>query len=510
MGKKIVIVGPPEAGKTTLRKVFFEGENSVRLLKHALKPTYGIESLILRLKDDVGIFDLAGQENKRWLETEDKQVFQNTEVMMVVFDAKTTDIREIIEFIKKIIQIRNKLSPHAIIFLLMHKIDLIDKKRMEQLRLEVNHAIRNEQQVKLAFTSIKKEYLTQTFSIFIEILKHCVTEEISPEKADFNLLKIAIEILYHVDQELAVSIRELQYRFNLTKEKLQEILEFLKDLGFISLIGDQKEKIITLSDKGKTYFKGIINEFSLKSFIKTKEEGVSTLEIEEKVIPPFVGYFIANKDGITILTTEIHDGALKSFLSDDNVFFENKPDFDVDLIPMFISALEKFSKEVNIKDLSGFNLKGSNLKMQIFSFSEYTITLFTNPNIHLKSVENKIKEFFLNLFEIYAEEFDQFKESHSLENFDEINQHGREWLLKLNETYEHMVSNLETCDIKQAKKIYTELDDISNEIKLKMELLLEKIKEIKVNLMKAITNENHEELVYLVKKVKDLQLNYLT
>ena len=34
MDQKIVIVGPINAGKTTLRKVFFEGENSAKLLKN--------------------------------------------------------------------------------------------------------------------------------------------------------------------------------------------------------------------------------------------------------------------------------------------------------------------------------------------------------------------------------------------------------------------------------------------------------------------------------------------
>ena len=81
MSKKVIFVGPSGAGKTTLRKIFFEGENASKLLEYALEPTYGEESLILRLpglNKDVGVFDLAGQENHRWLESEDKSIFIDT------------------------------------------------------------------------------------------------------------------------------------------------------------------------------------------------------------------------------------------------------------------------------------------------------------------------------------------------------------------------------------------------------------------------------------------------
>ncbi len=510
MSKKIIFVGPPGAGKTTLRKIFFEGENSTRLLEYALDPTFGEESLILRLKDDIGIFDLAGQENYRWFETGDKKIFDNTEVIIVVFDVKATSIKEILEFIKKIIAIRNELTPLSKIFLLGHKIDLIDKRTLETLKLEINHVIRTEKQIILSFTSIKKKYITQTFSIFITILKSCISNELSTQNVDFNLLTKAVEILYHIDQELAISLRELQKIFILTEEKLLEILDFLSRLDFISITGNNNERIITLTNKGKTYFKKIVNEFSLSSLFKTKNETLNDVELEEKIIPPFVGYFIANKDGITILSTDVYENALISFLAEDNVFFEKKPDFDIQLIPMFISALEKFSKEVNIKDLSGFNLNGSNLKMQIFSFNEYTVTLFTNPNINLKSIEYKIIDFFLGLFERFKVQFDDFKQNHSLESFGEIEQYGREWLSDLNNNYEHMVSNLELCDIAQANKLYKDMDDIYSEIKLKMGIKLEKIKEIKINLLKATVNEDFEELKYLAKRARDLQLSYLT
>ncbi len=99
MGKKIIFVGPPGAGKTTLRKVFFEGESSSKLLDYALEPTHGKESVILQLSEDVGVFDLAGQENTRWFETDDKEIFYESKILIVVIDI-TTDHEKILEFIR--------------------------------------------------------------------------------------------------------------------------------------------------------------------------------------------------------------------------------------------------------------------------------------------------------------------------------------------------------------------------------------------------------------------------
>lgn len=95
MGKKIIFVGPPGAGKTTLRKVFFEGESSSKLLDYALEPTHAKESVILQLSENVGVFDLAGQENTRWFETDDKEIFYDTKILIVVIDI-TTDHEKIL------------------------------------------------------------------------------------------------------------------------------------------------------------------------------------------------------------------------------------------------------------------------------------------------------------------------------------------------------------------------------------------------------------------------------
>ena len=49
--KKIVIVGPPGTGKTTIKKVFFEMGNPFKFLNVSLEPTRGIDSSVFSLFD---------------------------------------------------------------------------------------------------------------------------------------------------------------------------------------------------------------------------------------------------------------------------------------------------------------------------------------------------------------------------------------------------------------------------------------------------------------------------
>ena len=76
---------------------------------------------------------------------------------------------------------------------------------------------------------------------------------------------------------------------------------------------------------------------------------------------------------------------------------DSNANLDLDLIPMFISAIEKFSSELNIQDMAGLGLKGSNVKMNVLSFEDLTVTIFMNPNINLQPIEYKIKNYFNNL-----------------------------------------------------------------------------------------------------------------
>ena len=90
------------------------------------------------------------------------------------------------------------------------------------------------------------------------------------------------------------------------------------------------------------------------------------LNLSKLKIPPFLGCFVADKNGKTLIKFEVFKGALDFFIKEG--FNEGEKDncLDIELIPMFISALERFSAEINIKDLSGFKLEGKNIKLQTF------------------------------------------------------------------------------------------------------------------------------------------------
>lgn len=499
MGKKIIFIGPPGAGKTTLRKVFFEGESSSNLLDYALEPTHGKESVILQLNEDVGVFDLAGQENTRWFETDDKEIFYDTKILIVVIDI-TTDHEKILEFIRKVIKIRNEITPTAIIYILIHKIDLVAQKTIKTLKYKISDVIGEEKLVKIAFTSIQKIFFPSTFSLFMDILDICISERGTPKRIDLDLLQNIIDFLYELQKSVLISKNDLQIRLKAPDEIIDSISKLLSNKGHIDISKINDRTIFSLTDKGKNYFKEILDKFSLQKLIKFDKEDYKTESALGPKIPPYLGFLVADKDGKTMINTEVFDGAFDLFLNAE----EGAMKTDFELIPMFISALEKFSEEININDLAGFQLKGTNIEMQTLSFELYTVTLFINPKTNVKFFEDLIREWFENLFELHRKELESAIETGYMSRVYKLNQEGREWLENLNQRYKDMAINLEIFDFDQAKVLYHHIDDISSDINFKYTLVLQKIKKLKMDLMKAILVEDFLEVKEIAGKIREI------
>jgi len=509
MSKKVIFVGPSGAGKTTLRKIFFEGENSSKLLEYALEPTFGEESLILRLpklNEDVGIFDLAGQENERWLETEERSIFNNTKVILVIIDV-TASLDFILDFIKKVLEVRSLATPDSFIYVLLHKIDLVSQKKIRDIKAGIKGAYSKVKSIKFLFTSLKKQYITQTFSYFIDIMKKCLDDVIPEDGLMFNVIDESIKIVNIIDIEVSISKKEIQEKLNRPEKLIDYLLESLVKKDHVEITHVKNQEVLSLTEKGKDYFKDILKPLST-GYLKESETGAIISEpFYEEKIPSFIGAFIADKDGRTLLSIELFENALEKFIGSIPSNEDTIP-IDLDLIPMFISALEKFSLELNIKDLSGFSLEGSNLKMQIFGYEDYTVTFFMNPDININPVQNKIYNFFKNIFEEYEKDFEIALTSGQIDPLFPIIDQGRKWLEDLNKSYEEMIINLEIFDTEHAKILYSKMDELYKRVNIKFSMTLEKIKKLKVNLMKAIIENDIEELKKIAESTKDLSAKY--
>lgn len=499
MPKKIIFIGPPKAGKTTLRKIFFEGENASRLLEYSPEPTHGQESVILDLSESVGIFDLAGQENQRWLETDEKSIFYDSEIIIVVIDITSSSI-EILEFIKKVIKIRNELIPSTYIYILLHKVDLITRNKLNDIKANVIAELGIENHLRLAFTSIKKNYFLDTLSLFMDILKTCTSKLIKFEKVNLNFIKATIKLLYHIHQEVVVSKSDLNKKLRFADEIIERIFTILENKGHIEINEINNKSIVSLTEKGKKFFKKILENFSLD--LISFETDFFEQTLDKKTIPSFLGFMIADKDGKTAIATEVFEGAFKLCL---------KPEYeehfaDPELIPMFISALEKFSSEINIKNLSGFKLRGSNIMMHTFHYDLFTVTLFMNTDINLKPFKDEINQWFDALFIKYKFEFEKSLYIGDVSKLEQVKSEGRLWLNQLNQKYEEMAINLNIFDFKQATDFYEKMQNKSRDYQFKYSIFTKKMQKLKEDFMKAFYEENFTEIKQIAKNITQLKV----
>ena len=250
-GKKIVFTGKPNAGKTTLIDVFFNGESCKKLLDYLPPaPTYGYNVQILALRQKIGVFDLSGQENERWFKSEDRAVFYDASTIIVVIDV-TTDKYDIEAFIQGVLDLRKEIVPSARIHVLIHKIDLINLDDLVDLKNFLNECFEKSKKLEIHFTSIKKGYLFLTFEIFIKILRDVLNRnDFENEYIDFPFLRNTLNIVKTISQEKSLEPEQLQDKCNLSYVPFKQIINLLLRKNHIR----SKEAKYSLTKKGKKHF----------------------------------------------------------------------------------------------------------------------------------------------------------------------------------------------------------------------------------------------------------------
>jgi Ras-related GTP-binding protein A/B len=128
---KILMMGPPASGKTSIRYCFFKGLKPEVVLGSPPDPTYREEERFDHFDFLLRIIDLGGQESfmGAWSKGEkEKELFTAVDTMIFVVDAADQDHRNMLKAVRMLQRVAFstlKYSPQAKIHILLHKMDIV-------------------------------------------------------------------------------------------------------------------------------------------------------------------------------------------------------------------------------------------------------------------------------------------------------------------------------------------------------------------------------------------------
>jgi len=181
-------------GKTTLKKVIFEGEDPNELILFPLEATIGIKYSIHEfMNSKVSLIDAPGQSLQLILEDEQKQliVFGDSSAIVYVFDYPTwiSDSQDVLDDIKKIYEINKKHDFDAKIILFLHKVDLLIKKKIGSMLALIKRQVIKQldlpEEIPIYFTSLHPNLIYTTFN--------AISNTISTFSKDTSALKDIIK-----------------------------------------------------------------------------------------------------------------------------------------------------------------------------------------------------------------------------------------------------------------------------------------------------------------------------
>jgi len=175
--KKILLLGRAGTGKTSIKKIIFEGVEPKVLLLNPLEPTRGISPNVYSWLDlKLGIFDSSGQELSYLLNNEDDSdfllAFKSTDIIVYVMDYTLWHIKkdDIESDIKKISQIILKRDLKTKLVLFVHKIDLIEEQDYNNIVNEIKDNFQRNFSIDIQFTSIHPKWIYSLYNAFYDLL----------------------------------------------------------------------------------------------------------------------------------------------------------------------------------------------------------------------------------------------------------------------------------------------------------------------------------------------------
>jgi GTPase SAR1 family protein len=241
---KIVILGPPGIGKTTLRKIFFDQENPFELVQQTLEPTINVDINTYSFDTNISVHDLAGQQLEEWL-NESQEIFIGSDLIICVLDCRDPWDKNF-SLWKRIDEIQHNLCPDAEILFLFHKIDLISEDAQDALRDQIWDALPEYPKVFYCLTSIFPKYYLKTLRIFMFMLQKYQNPS-QLMQVNENLFKI--EILDMIAKSPLIPVMNLYSSLKIPLFNFRALIEKLIKNQF--LLQDPSTNALILAESGR-------------------------------------------------------------------------------------------------------------------------------------------------------------------------------------------------------------------------------------------------------------------
>lgn len=195
-----MFIGPPNVGKTSLRKFLFEGVPADTILEESELPTIGIKysryeyvysypfekdgNSPEKIPVELAMLDTSGQELEKILTTNTREkVFSNADIILFIFDVSEweneTRREYLMDFISFVNDARIELAPESTYHVIGHKydnfpggIDDMDKVKAA-IKNDLDDYVFQKTGKMLGFdiilTSLKKEYRRESFHTLLDL-----------------------------------------------------------------------------------------------------------------------------------------------------------------------------------------------------------------------------------------------------------------------------------------------------------------------------------------------------
>ncbi|MBD3187419.1 hypothetical protein GF325_11360 [Candidatus Bathyarchaeota archaeon] len=496
MSNKIIFVGPASAGKTTLRKIFFEYQSAEQLLQYALDPTYGIESIVLDFGKKIGVFDLAGQENKKWLESSENEIFQDATHVLIIIDSSDEPDANI-TFVRQVLNVRKRQCPDAIIYLFMHKIDLLTEKKLKKHEKRFREVFSGLPRFKVVFTSIKRQYFLRTLMIFRTLIKNILTEEVSPENLNLVFIKDVVSFMKLFKEKDMIYLSSAKNELRLSDARFKDIMEMLRLKGYITTNEKENDLEVHISLPDKEIFLESISDYSETKLRELEEKYLNFQVKVKRDAPPILGCIVADKIGRTLIATEAGDDIFNDYLG---ITYQG----ELDLIAPFVSALEHFSKEIKIIDMGDFKLHGTFISLYVIGFDNFLVIFFLNPNTNEDGLKKDLHQFISTLINENREIFEKALNLGSVNILMPMDEKIKDWLVATNEIYESKANSFEIYDLQEAKEIFTRIGKLESRIE-DQEEDLEMLDSMKTRLVRAIFHQDLDTIKLINKECTEME-----